>query len=101
MLETDEGVDPKLYAGYQEAFCSIRVGQGDKNSASTVEDDLFSLRALLINVLTEPHHHGGDLKKGWAWLTPFGAYREGLFRLVLRHTRRPTTSFLHTHTPRQ
>lgn len=27
---------------------------------------------LLINVFTEPHFDGGDLKDGWAIMTPWG-----------------------------
>jgi hypothetical protein len=77
-----EAVDPELHRAYRKAFANIDAGEGDLRSASTIEQELFMLRALLINVLTEPHRDGGDWIKGWAWLTPFGVYQEGFFCVV-------------------
>jgi len=39
------------------------------------QDEFFSLRACLINLLTEPHIDNGDLD--WAMLTGLGQFQEG------------------------
>jgi len=41
------------------------------------QDEFFSLRACLINLLTEPHIDNGDLD--WAMLTGLGQFKEGEF----------------------
>jgi len=41
------------------------------------QDEFFSLRACLINLLTEPHIDNGDLD--WAMLTGLGQFQEGEF----------------------
>ena len=41
------------------------------------EDECFSLRACLINLLTEPHIDDGDLD--WAMLAALGGFEEGEF----------------------
>lgn len=43
-----------------------------------IEDkECFALRACLVNVFTEPHYDGGDLKDGWALMAPLGEYKPG------------------------
>ena len=40
-------------------------------------DELFPLRAILVNTHTEPHVDKDDWVGGWAWLAPFGAFTGG------------------------
>jgi hypothetical protein len=70
------GIDRKLRDEYREKFASLSQ-VGDRRAAETFEEELFAYRALLLNVLTEPHVDHKDWKGGWAWLTPFGDYADG------------------------
>ena len=45
------------------------------------KDECFSLRACLINLLTEPHIDDGDLD--WAMLTALGQFEEGEFCIAV------------------
>jgi len=45
----------------------------------TDERECFTLRACLVNVFTEPHVDGGDVKNGWASMCPLGEFRNGDF----------------------
>ncbi|KAI5845468.1 hypothetical protein BZA05DRAFT_421292 [Tricharina praecox] len=60
-------------------FAAYYSSPGDTEAASTIEKELFSLRGLLINLLTEPHQGEHDFKYGFTWLTPFGKYEDGTF----------------------
>jgi hypothetical protein len=44
---------------------------------STTEDELFTLRAVLINVLTEAHIDCNDCENGWAWIGVLGDFHDG------------------------
>ena len=44
---------------------------------STTEDELFTLRAVLINVLTEAHIDCNDWENGWAWIGVLGDFNNG------------------------
>ncbi|KAI9773293.1 MAG: hypothetical protein M1839_002153 [Geoglossum umbratile] len=44
---------------------------------STTEDELFTLRAVLINVLTEAHIDCNDWENGWAWIGVLGDFNDG------------------------
>ncbi|KAH0543089.1 hypothetical protein FGG08_002603 [Glutinoglossum americanum] len=44
---------------------------------STTEDELFTLRAALINVLTEAHMDCNDWENGWAWIGVLGDFNGG------------------------
>ena len=76
------GIDPATRDKYRTAYKSIQQ-EATKNSSQTVMDDLFPFRALLVNVLTEPHKDQKDWRNGWAWLTPFGKFERGLFCITL------------------
>jgi hypothetical protein len=68
--------DQKLRDEYRKAYSSL--GQtGDRRAAETCSDGQFQFRALLVNVLTEPHVDHLDWAGGWTWLTSFGDYRDG------------------------
>jgi hypothetical protein len=51
-----------------------------KNKRSVPRDsDIFSYRALLVNLWTRPHRDINDWKEGWAWIVPFGDFSGGDF----------------------
>ena len=50
-----------------------------KTFFTTDEQELFTIRACLVNVLTEPHLDSGDVKGGWASMAIFRACRDGDF----------------------
>jgi hypothetical protein len=76
------GVDRQLRDEYRQRFATLK-NVGDRLAAQTFQEELFAYRALLINVLTEPHVDHRDWIKGWAWLSPFGSYTGGLFCIPL------------------
>ncbi|KAA8893179.1 hypothetical protein FN846DRAFT_896211 [Sphaerosporella brunnea] len=76
------GVDRKLRDQYRQTFAHLSQA-GDRRAAETFEEELFAYRALLINVLTEPHIDHKDWTGGWAWLTPFGSFQGGLICIPL------------------
>lgn len=41
--------------------------------------ECFTLWAYLVNVFTEPHVDGGDVKKGWASMCPLGEFEDSDF----------------------
>ncbi|KAA8913722.1 hypothetical protein FN846DRAFT_1018584 [Sphaerosporella brunnea] len=82
------GVDRELRDAYRQAFATTQ-NAGDRIAAQTFEEELFAYRALLINVLTEPHVDHNDWSKGWAWLTPFGDYTGALFCIPLLQRKIP------------
>ncbi len=41
------------------------------------DEDIFSYRALLVNLWTRPHRDTGDWNGGWAWIVPFGDFSGG------------------------
>jgi hypothetical protein len=43
----------------------------------TAPSELFTLRAVLVNVLSEPHTDDGDWIAGMSWLAVFGKFRGG------------------------
>ncbi|PUU82146.1 hypothetical protein B9Z19DRAFT_1121178 [Tuber borchii] len=46
-----------------------------RTSFETDEQECFTLRACLVNVFTEPHVDGRDVKNGWASMYPLGIAR--------------------------
>ncbi|PUU76143.1 hypothetical protein B9Z19DRAFT_1130192 [Tuber borchii] len=40
------------------------------------ERECFTLRPCLVNVFTEPHVDGGDMKNGWASMCPLGKFED-------------------------
>jgi hypothetical protein len=48
-------------------------------SFETDERECFTLLACLVNVFTEPHVDGGDVKNGWASMCPLGEFEDGDF----------------------
>ena len=44
---------------------------------ATIDDELFTLRAILVNVLTEVHTDCNDWKNGWAWIGIVGDFTNG------------------------
>ncbi|KAI5844796.1 hypothetical protein BZA05DRAFT_409383 [Tricharina praecox] len=78
-----EGVDPVMFRRYKELFRGCQTGAGNRYSVATVAEEFFTLRALLVNTLTEPHVDIEDLDRGYAWLTPFGSYSGGEFCVAL------------------
>jgi len=76
------GVDIRTRDEYREAY--KRIGDiGTKRISKTIPNDLFHFRALLVNLLTEPHMDHKDWANGWAWLTPFGQFEQGLMCITL------------------
>jgi hypothetical protein len=50
-------------------------------STKNANEELFPLRAILINSLTEEHIDSGDWEGGWAWIGVFGKFTGSHFRL--------------------
>ncbi|PUU80002.1 hypothetical protein B9Z19DRAFT_1063801 [Tuber borchii] len=50
-----------------------------RTSFETDEWECFTLRACLVNVFTEPHLDGADMKNGWASMCPLGEFEDGDF----------------------
>ncbi|PUU80489.1 hypothetical protein B9Z19DRAFT_1123453 [Tuber borchii] len=48
-------------------------------SFKTDERECFTLRACLVNVFTEPHVDGGDVKNSWASMCPLSKFEDGDF----------------------
>lgn len=75
-----------LFTDMVKAFKEMNFTHGDREFFSTIPKEVFSLPALLINVLTDSHFDGSDWKNGLAIITPFGEFIDGLFcvRLLKR-----------------
>ncbi|KAH0551655.1 hypothetical protein GP486_007126 [Trichoglossum hirsutum] len=73
-------VDKRTRDGYLAAFDRL---DPDVKIATTKEmsHELFPLRAVLFNTLTEEHIDSGDWEGGWAWLGIFGKFAGGDFCL--------------------
>jgi hypothetical protein len=54
----DNSMQEQYHTAWKKLRSTVRV--------STTEDELFTLRAVLINVLTEMHIDCNDWKNGWA-----------------------------------
>jgi len=76
------GVDIRTRDEYRDAYNRI-ADIGTKEASQTMPNDIFPFRALLINLLTEPHMDHKDWANGWAWLTPFGQFEQGLMCISL------------------
>jgi hypothetical protein len=76
------GIDIQTRDAYREAYNRM-ADIGTKEASQTMPNDLFHFRALLINLLTEPHMDHKDWASGWAWLTPFGQFEQGLMCITL------------------
>ncbi|KAH0558486.1 hypothetical protein GP486_004856 [Trichoglossum hirsutum] len=66
-------VDKRIRDAYRMAFDLLSPGVMIYSTKNTGEE-LFPLRAILINSLTEKHVDSGDWKGGWAWLGIFGKF---------------------------
>ena len=44
---------------------------------ATIDNELFTLRAILVNVLTEVHTDCNDWKNEWAWIGVVGDFTNG------------------------
>jgi len=74
-------VDKKTRDEYRAAYQEIPTGI--QKASQTMDKDLFPFRALLINLLTEPHMDQKDWQGGWAWLSPFGEFEGALMCVTL------------------
>ncbi len=82
-------IDKDFRELYEEAFAKIPVDRRHYFSTDMprVENrrsafrgkDIFSYRALLVNLWTRPHRDTNDWKEGWAWIAPFGDFSGGDF----------------------
>ncbi|KAI9776692.1 MAG: hypothetical protein M1839_009419 [Geoglossum umbratile] len=73
-------VDKCTRNAYHAAFDLLSPG-ARIHSTENANEELFPLRAILINSLTEEHVDSGDWKGGWAWLGIFGKFTGGDFCL--------------------
>ncbi|KAI9773295.1 MAG: hypothetical protein M1839_002155 [Geoglossum umbratile] len=73
-------VDKRTRDAYRAAFDLLSPG-ATIHSTKNANEELFPLRAILINSLTEEHVDSGDWKGGWAWLGIFGKFTGGDFCL--------------------
>jgi hypothetical protein len=55
-------VDKKTRGEYRAAYQGISTGI--RNASQTMQEDLFPIRELLINLLTEPHIDRKDWRVG-------------------------------------
>jgi hypothetical protein len=65
-------------AEYRHYFSTNMHAVENKHSIPC-DADIFSYRALLINLWTRPHQDTSDWKEGWAWIVPFGRFSGGEF----------------------
>src|SRR5579862_5112452 len=73
-------VDKSTRDAYHAAFDLLSPG-ATVYSTKYANGELFPLRAILINSLTEEHIDSGDWKGGWAWIGVFGKFTGGNFCL--------------------
>jgi hypothetical protein len=69
-------IDKPTRDAYHSAYRGLRPG-ARVSSTENDKEELFPLRAVLINALTEEHTDAGDWKGGWAWLGVFGNFSGG------------------------
>ena len=69
-------IDKPTRDAYHSAYRGLRSG-ARVSSTENDKEELFPLRAVLINALTEEHTDAGDWKGGWAWLGLFGNFSGG------------------------
>jgi hypothetical protein len=74
-------VDPKLRKAYRAAYQRLSPGEKIFCTTENPKQELFPLRAILVNTLTEPHVDSDDWIGGWAWISPFGSFSGGDFCL--------------------
>jgi hypothetical protein len=78
-------VDKDFRDSYAAAFEKIPIAYRHFFSTNTpgvsvpCNEDIFSYRALLVNLWTRPHRDTNDWKEGWAWIVPFGDFSGGDF----------------------
>ncbi|KAI9770364.1 MAG: hypothetical protein M1839_003206 [Geoglossum umbratile] len=65
----DNPMREQYHAAWQRLLPAVRV--------STTENEPFTLRAVLINVLTEAHIDCNDWENGWAWIGVLGDFNDG------------------------
>jgi hypothetical protein len=73
-------VDPKTRHEYAAAYKNLDPAVKMATTRDET-DELFPLRAVLINSLTEEHVDLGDWAGGWAWMGVFGDFAGGDFCL--------------------
>jgi hypothetical protein len=81
-------VDKRTRDVYHAAFDLLSPG-ATVYSTKYASEELFPLRAILINSLTEEHIDPGNWKGGWAWIGVFGKFTGGNFclsQLVFRYS---------------
>ena len=71
-------VDRRTRDAYRAAFDFLSPG-ATVYSTKYASEELFPLRAILINSLTEEHIDSGDWGGGWAWIGVFGKFTGGDF----------------------
>ncbi|KAI9760769.1 MAG: hypothetical protein M1840_002215 [Geoglossum simile] len=70
-------IDSKLRYAYRNAYRRLRPAAKILTTTASPDDELFPLRAILVNTHTEPHVDKDDWVGGWAWLAPFGTFTDG------------------------
>ncbi|KAH0562470.1 hypothetical protein GP486_002837 [Trichoglossum hirsutum] len=70
-------IDSKLRQAYRKAYRRLRSAAKILTTTDSPDDELFPLRAVLVNTHTEPHVDKDDWVGGWAWLAPFGTFTGG------------------------
>ncbi|KAI9724928.1 MAG: hypothetical protein M1812_000204 [Candelaria pacifica] len=83
-------VDHESCQAYKTEF--QQIPQVVRKDFATLDDDLFSLRVLPINLWTEPHRDTKDWKQDWAWICPMGEYAGGDFCITELNRRIPFSS---------
>jgi hypothetical protein len=81
-------VDKRTRDDYLAAFDLLSPG-ATVYAIKTANEELFPLRAILINSLTEEHTDSGDWEGGWAWIGVFGNFTGGDFCLSQLGIRAP------------
>jgi hypothetical protein len=66
-------VDKRTRDAYRTTFDLLSPG-AMVYSTKNANEELFPLRAILINSLTEEHIDSGGWEGGWAWLGIFGKF---------------------------
>ena len=70
-------VDMECMQEYEEIL--KKCPDATRRLFTTDKRECFTLRACLVNVFTEPHVDGGDVKNGWASMCPLGGFENGDF----------------------
>jgi hypothetical protein len=65
----DSPMREKYHTAWKKLCPAVRV--------STTEEELFTLRAVLVNVLTKAHIDCNDQENGWAWIGVLGDFNDG------------------------